>query len=95
MASALGLLEEKGVEGNASRLIYYCTANRVCAGGNDQSYMGAHRALAVDRRTLYRTGCEIGGLPCTIMGPKPSGRASLNLQMGVSKSIGSGGFLDS
>lgn len=42
---------------------------------------------------LYRTGCEIGGLPCTIMGPKPSGRASLNLQMGVVNSIGSGGDL--
>lgn len=42
---------------------------------------------------LYRTGCEIGGLPCTIMGPKPSGRASLSLQMGVVKSIGSGGIL--
>lgn len=87
MASPPGLLEEKGVEENASRLIYYCTADRVCASGNDQSYLAAQRAQAVDRRTSVSNGLWDRRMPCTIMGPitlwasilePPDGRVKFN-----------------
>lgn len=75
--------------------IIYCTANRVCAGGNDQSYMAAHQAQAGGGRTSVSNRLRDRRVPCTIMGPKPSGPASLNLQMAVSSSMGVGGILDS